>query len=238
MSTSNTTKMITNNEFVSRVVNNLKALTKDGHISKRFILSIGKIKAKFLIAQKLDEMTLFREDGIITSIPCFEMQAVEVKTCDVFEFRSCARVMKSTKKLPEGIFGKNGSGIISVTSVDELKDYSYITPQRVLDLKKRKYTRDTTRYYTIKDGYLYLPDSTNELLELRMIALDKQEAAMVSSCSGCNCDSVWEYEFVCPDRFMDLVIKDTLQEVGSIYRTSVEDANPNMEPNQKTQTIQ
>lgn len=228
--------MTTNNEFVSRVVNNLKAITKDGHISKRFILGIGKVKAKFLISQKLDEMTLFREDSIITSIPCFEMAPIESKHCDVFEFRTCQRVMKSVKKLPEGIFGKNGSGIISVTSVDELKDYTYISPKRFNDLKKRKYTRNTSRYYYIKDGYLYLPDSTNELLEIRMITLDKQEADAVSSCAGCNCKSIWEYEFVCPDRFLDLVVKDTLQEIGSIYRSSVEDANPNMEPNQKTTT--
>lgn len=229
--------MITNNEFVSRVVNNLKANTKDGHISKRFILGVGKIKAKFLISQKLDEMTLFREDDIITTIPCFEMRHVEAKSCDVFEFRSCQRVMKSVKKLPEGVFGKNGSGVISVTSVDELKEYTYISPQRFIELSKRKYTRDTSRYYTIKDGYIFLPNSDNELLELRMIALDRKEAEEVSSCAGCNCESIWEYSFVCPDRFLDLVLRDTLQEIASIYRTSVEDANPNMEPNQKTATI-
>jgi hypothetical protein len=90
--------MITNNEFVSRVVNNLKAITKDGHISKRFFLSIGKIKAMFLIAQKLDEMTLFREDDIIVTIPCFEMQSVDSKSCDVFEFRSCQRVIENPRE--------------------------------------------------------------------------------------------------------------------------------------------
>ncbi len=69
--------MITNGEFVSRVVNGLKALTKDSHISARYIAHIGKIKAKFLMGQKLDEMTLFKEDGLITTVPCFRFYKVE-----------------------------------------------------------------------------------------------------------------------------------------------------------------
>lgn len=229
--------MITNNEFVSRVVNNLKGLSKDSHISKRFILNTGRTKARFLIAQKLDEMTLFKEDGIITTISCVEFESVDSKSCEIFEFNTCSNVMKSIKKLPEGIFGKNGSGIISATNIEELVEYKYTTPNAFRKLNARsKYSRDTTRYYTIKDGYIFLPNSTNELLELRMVALDKKQAEEMSSCTECSCKSYWEYDFVCPDRFLDLVVKDTLQEVASIYRTSIEDANPNMEPNQKTAT--
>lgn len=230
--------MITNNEFVSRVVNNIKGLSKDSHISKRFILNTGKTKARFLISQKLDELTLFKEEGIITTVPCVELESVDSKTCEIFEFSTCANVMRSIKKLPEGIFGKNGSGIISATNMEELVTYSYITPNAFRNLQKRsKYSRDTTRYYTIKDGRIFLPNSTNELLEIRMITLNRKEAEDVSSCQECACKSIWEYDFICPDRFLDLVVKDTLQEIASIWRTSVEDANPNMEPNQKTSTI-
>lgn len=228
--------MITNNEFVSRIVNNIKALSKDDHISKRFILNIGRTKTRFLVSQKLDEMTMFKEEGVITSVPCVELEKVEAKLCGIFEFNLCRDVMKSKCKLPEGVFGKNGSGIVSVTNVEELEDYDYITPNRFADLRKRKYSRDTSRYYYIKDGYLYLPNSTNELVEVRMITLDKSKAAECSSCMECDCKSVWDYEFVCPDRFLDLVVKDTLQEIASIYRTSITDANPNMDQNQKSET--
>lgn len=229
--------MITNNEFVSRVNNNLKALTKDGHISDRFILNIGKTKAKFYMSQKLDEMTLYREDGIISTISCFELESVDYKTCCIFEFNICRNIMRSINKIPDGIFGKNGSGIISVMNIEGEEDYDYITPQRFAELKKRKYTRDTTRYYTISDGYIILPNSTTQILELRMIALDKKEASDVSSChQSTNCKSIWEYEFVCPDRFLDRVVGDTLTEIGTFYRTSVEDSNPNLDTNQKGKT--
>jgi hypothetical protein len=44
--------MITNGEFVSRVVNGLKALTKDTHVSARYIAHVGKVKAN----KYLDEL--------------------------------------------------------------------------------------------------------------------------------------------------------------------------------------
>lgn len=229
--------MITNSEFVSRIVNSIKALSKDGHISRRFILGIGAMKAKFLMSQKLDELTMFKEEGVFTHIPCFELSSVDVKKCDIFEFRVCDRIMKSDKKLPEGVFGKNGPGIIRLTNVDGSVNYDYIQPRKFSELKKRKYTRDTSKYYYVKDGYLYLPNSSNEIVEITMLATKGWEVLEVSSCSGGDsCKSFWEYDFVCPDRFLDLVVKDTLQEVASIYARSVEDSNPNMDPNSKGKT--
>jgi hypothetical protein len=110
--------MITNNEFVSRIVNNLKALSKDAHISRRFILGIGRMKSAFLISQKIDEMTMFKEEGLITTVDCFRLESVDVKSCEIFEFRLCQNLMKSVCKIPDGFFGKNGSSIVSVLSID------------------------------------------------------------------------------------------------------------------------
>ena len=234
--------MITNAEFVSRIVNNLRALSKDSHISRRFLLRIGKTKAKFLMSQKLDELSLFREDGIISTIECFRLKKIDSKSCSIFEFNLCDNLMRSVEQLPEGIFGKTGAGIVSVMSVDGGQEYHYISPQRYALLKRRsKYARDTSRYYYVKDGYLYLPNSTTELVEVRMFALDKAEAENACDCDDSkqpSCKSVWESDFVCPDRFLDLVVKDTLQEVASIYRSSQPDENPNMDEYQKSKTTE
>jgi hypothetical protein len=147
--------------------------------------------------------------------------------------------MKSCEKIPEGLFGKNGSSIISIISLDAGKEYNYITPRKYTDLKKRKYRSKNSGYYYIQDGYLFLPDSKNELVDITMILLDKDEADAVSECSNkVNCKSKLDSEFVCPDRFLDLVVRDTIQELGTFYRTSVQDENPNMDVNQKTKTVQ
>lgn len=226
-----------NKIFVSRVVGQLKALSKDGRISRRLVLSVGKDKARMLMSQKLDEMTLFKEDGIISHIGCFPMNEISTKECDIFEFNLCETVMKSKFKIPYTIFGKNGAGIISVTNVDRTVRYDYITPQRYDDLLKRKDRRKSSHFYTIQNEHIYLPDSTNELIEISMIALNKWELPIVSSCSNQDeCQSYWEYDFVCPNRLYESVITNTVQELAGTWASIVGDTNPNMDPNLKTKT--
>ena len=228
-----------NKEFVSRVVNGLKALQKDTHISKRYILSIGKAKSKFLMSQKLDQLSLFKEDAIISTIKCFRLKKDNLVTCDIVEFKRCKSLMKSTMKLPETLFGKTGAGILSITTIDGEKDFTYATPNAIINKGKRKYgNRVNQNFYYIRDGYLYIPNSEIELVDITLFALDGQEVEDASECSECSsCQSALDNEFVCPDRFIDLVLRETLQEVASIYRTSVADENPNWDENQKTQTV-
>lgn len=227
--------MVTNAEFVSRVANLLRANSKDGRVNKRTVLSIGRSKAAFLIAQKFDEMTMFKEDNVITEIPCFEFNQVEAKYCDIFEFRLCKNLMKSVHKLPEVISAKNGSGVVRAFSVDEDKVYTYTTPQKFIRDKKRKYQVTNNRFFYIKDGYMYLPDSTNELLDISVITLDRKLASSISSCGYKDgCKSVWEYEFICPERFYDMVVRDTVQELTSTWVQITPDVKPNQNENSRT----
>jgi hypothetical protein len=218
----------------------MKALTKDAHISARYIAHIGKVKAKLYMSQKLDEMTLFKEDSVISSVNCFKLEKIKTKDCGIVEFKLCDNIMKSCEKLPEGLFGKNGSSIISVMSIDGSKVYRYITPRKFVDIRKRKYRRKDSWFYYVQDEFLFLPDSNNELVDLTMIVVDKDAIEAVSSCSDNyqkpSCKSKLDSEFVCPDRFLDLVVSATIQEVGTFYRTSVADENPNLDENQKTKT--
>jgi hypothetical protein len=230
--------MITNSEFVDRCVGGLRANTKDGHISRRYILNIGMTKARYLISQKIDEMSMFKEEGVISYLNCFELSKVTHRSCDIFEFSICDNIMQSNHKLPEGFFGKNGSGIVAVSNLEgEL--YDPITPRAFQNLKKRNYILPGKKYYTIKDGRLVLPDDTNEIVDIVMFAAKRWEIDEKSGCgSDSNCKSRWEYEFVCPDRFLDLVVKDTIQELASVYRTSIEDENGNLDSNIKSSTEQ
>lgn len=232
--------MKTNREFVSRAIGELRLISKDNHVSRRLVLSIGRDKASMLMIQKLDEMTLFKEDGIISYIDCFDLENVPTISCGIYEFKFCKSVMKSVKKLPIGIFGKNGSGILMVSTIDGLEVFQYISPRGFANLQKRKFLINKDKYYTIKDGYLFLPDSEIETVTLSMFALDKSEIDKVSSCCEPEqkCKTKWEYEFVCPQRFFDVVARDTAQELAGIYRTAVVDENPNMDENQKSKTTE
>lgn len=230
-----------NKDFVARVVNNLKALTKDAHISRRFVLKTGKTKSAFLIAQKLDELSMSREVGITTTIPCFEMEQIETKDCGIIEFKLCRDIMRSTCELPELLFSKTGVSIFRVYSISDDYTYDYISPREFSQRFKRKHIIKNKKFFTVVGKYLYLLNSTSELVDVELITMNKEAAESLSTCKDPkvknNCISAWDKEFVCPDRFLDLVMRDTLQEVASIYRTSIEDENPNMDSNQKSQTI-
>lgn len=232
--------MRTNREFVSRISNDLKALTKDGRITRRHILAIGQDKAKFLLAQKLDELTLFREEDLSQHINCFELENLSSIECDIIEFRNCRSVMKSVKELPEGLFGKKGSGIISVTSIDGSIVFHPTNERAFRNIQRLKHTRDLSSYYLIKNKHLYLPNSEVEVVNIHMIATKRYQEKDASACCDkvLDCKSFWDYEFVCPDRFFDLVVRDTLTELANIYRTSVEDSNPNLDVNQKGKTTE
>lgn len=231
--------MNTNADFVSRVVNGLKALTKDGHVPRRYILRIGQDKASFMMSQKFDEMTLFKEEGIISYLDCFDMENIPSIKCGIHEFQNCKSVMKSIKPLPESITGKNGPGIFSVSTINGSVFFNYTNIRRYRHLLNLKYKLRPDNYFIIKDNFLYLPSSEVESLNLEMIALKKYEVVKASSCCKEDlCKSYWDYEFVCPSRFYSLIVEYTIQEVASFYRTSVEDSNPNLDPNLRSKTDQ
>lgn len=228
---------MTNGEFVSRVVNGVRALTKDDHISRRYILHIGRTKAKFLMSQKLDELSLFREDNIIKTISCFRLEKLDAVRCDIVEFKRCDDLMKSVNKVPETLFGKTGAGIVSVTNLDGSVSYRYSTPTYYQNSTRRKHKPKSDTTYYIQDGYLYLPNSTNEMVNITLFALNEKDAEDVSECVECDeCKGTWDYSFIVPDRFLDLVLRETVNEVASIYKRIPEDENPNLDSNQKSQT--
>ncbi len=230
--------MISNKEFVARVIGGLKLLTKDGHISRRYVLSAGKVFANTLLSQKLDEMTLFREEGIISTLRCFEMEQVENIECCIVEFRHCKSIMKSVNKLPELIFGKNGSSLVAVMTIDGSEVYDPQTPREAKNRKTRRYVRDNKKFYSISDGHLYTTGDETELLDMMVITPNLWELDEKSSCckEENKCKSYWDYEFVCPDRLLQTVIDKTIGELANVYRTSIEDTNPNLDENSKGKT--
>lgn len=230
---------MTNIELVSRIVSGLKAHTKDGAVRWRYLLSIARTKSRFFMSQKLDELTLNKEEGIKTEITCFPMKRIKGKDCGVVAFRLCDKIMQSCHELPETIYGKSGTGVLRVVNIDDSREYKYVTAKEYTRLKKRKYRNTEARYFTMKNNRLLLPDSENELVDITVIAVERADAQQLSECnsnSADDCHNAWEDDFICPDRFLDLVIQDTISEVANFYRTSVSDENGDLDEHQKTKT--
>lgn len=234
---------MTNAELVSRIVNAIKALNKDEHISRRYILNTARSKAKFLMSQKLTDISLFREDNLFTSINCFELKPDEIVRCSIVEFRRCHSLMKSKCKLPELVYSRFGNSIDSVVTIDGMTEFLPIDLTQYRLNQKRQHAKFVKQnYFYVQDGYLYLPDSEIEAVDIIVLTTEPEVADEVAGCNSKNdeseCKSVWDYEFVCSDKLLEPVIQETLKEILSSNKQIIEDENPNLTSIQKDRTTQ
>lgn len=227
--------MSTYGEIINRVSNTIRTLTKDDRIPKRHILEIFQGKLEFLLSQKLKDMSLHREDGLYTTLKCIELQNIDTYECDIVEFKSCNSVAKGIKKLPKIINSRFGPAIKSVTNIDDTIDYQKTTPSKYRNDNKREEPITKQQYY-IEDGYPYLPNSTTELINIRVLTLENYLVNEVSGCSKGNCKSYWDYEVPTSDKLTEVAIQETIKELSFTKQIPV-DENPNLDNNIKSKTI-
>jgi hypothetical protein len=230
---------MTNSEIVSRIINGAKALDKDSHISRRYVLNVARSKATFLMSQKLLDKTLYREDDLIKHLPCFPLKKISRKDCGIVEFKLCKSIMKSKDPIPGLIYSRYGNSIISISSIDGSELFYPITLKKYnLNQRREHASLVKQKYYYIKDGYLYLPDSEIEMVDIDLISLEPEKLNDISECETADCcKSAWDSEFVCSDKLLEAVITDTRNEVLSALNIP-KDENPNMDSNIKSQTSQ
>lgn len=236
---------MTNGEIVSRIINNIRAVNKDSRVSKRYVLKVAQTKSKFLLAQKLGDKSLFGNSDLFRTVRCFKMEKEDYIKCGILEFARCTSLMKSKEKLPETPFSKFGAGVVAVTTIDDSTVFEKITPHQFKINKGRPNAKLFKKnYYYIQDGYLYLPDSEIELVNVVLLPISEDEVNDKSTCKDCEddskdsggCKSVWDSKFICSDQLIESVIKDTLQEVFMALRIPV-DENPNLDSNIKSKTV-
>lgn len=228
---------MTYKEIVSRVVNSLNSVSKDNRIPKRYVLSVLKETGAFLLSQKMLDKTLYREEDLFKWIRCVELEEDDLVKCPIVEFRRCNSLMKSKKKLPKIIGSRYGYAVLVVATIDGNRRFSFSTLSDYTFLNSRKYFKKFkgTKYY-ISDGYLYIPDSEVEVVDMLVLTLDED----ADECSGCSekspCKSVWDTEFPLPAKFSNVVIQETIKEL-SLRLQIPKDENSNLDSLQKTQTI-
>lgn len=218
-------------EFTDTIINTLRLNSRDRFISRRHILSIALEKMKFLIAQKLLDRSLYREENLITNITCYELEEVEVVKCPIVEFRICSKIMKGTKKLPELIYSRYGDSIRLMSNVDTSERIDRTNPTDYIRDRKREGYREVPKYY-IKDGYPYIIDSNIEVVDLQLITLKVRDAEK-ASCEGTDeCKAEIAYEFIGSDKLTEVVRQETIKELMGTYMQIQPDERP--DGNEKT----
>lgn len=227
--------MISRDKAVSRVVNELRSLNKDEYFSRRAILQMLEDKAVFLLSQKLGEKNLYRESALYSHIPCFELEKIDVVSCEHIEFRTCQTLMKSVEKLPEVVYSKYGAGILNVTSIDGLNSFSAISARDYTTFRKRKFAKVNNLIYIEKGGYIYIPNFEVYAVNLDILTLRVEEIAEKSCQKGDCCKSYWDYPLVNSDKFAENVMREVIQEALGTFRSIPIDEQPDKDSNIKSQ---
>lgn len=215
---------MTNKEAVGKIINSLKYLSKDTHISRRYVLKVLRDLSKDFISKKLLDRTLGREQNLYTNISCFEMKKVEAIDCPIIQFRMCRTLMKSKLPLPEVIFSRFGASVRNITSVDGMFDFILTTPQQYKTEKKRQQQiKGQVFAYVGTDMHLYIPDEEIYVVDLDLITIKTED---VISCKNDECKSAWDYEFIVPDKMETVVFTEALKIISSTHKAIPQDPNP------------
>lgn len=206
---------MTYKEIVSRIQNSLNTLAKDTFIPRRFILSVFKSKAEFLMAQKLYDKTLYRETNLFKWINCVTMIEDDIVKCDKIEFKRCHSLMKSKKKLPKLLWSRYGASVFLITNIDGTKEYKLVSQAEYINLVNRRNSEKFLGKYAIlyPDNYLYIPDSEVRSVNVLVYTLD-EKADETTDCKDCEeCKSYWDTEIEISDKIREVVIQETLKEI-------------------------
>lgn len=227
---------MTYGELVSGVINSFNSVKKDMRIPKRYVLSVFKKNAEFIMSQKLRDRSLYREEDLFTWLNCVELKKEDIVSCPIIEFKTCKQLMRTKKKLPKILSSIFGYAILMVTTIDGDKEYKIKTLSSYNTLKRRSgFNKFKGNYAYIKDGYLYIPDSEVEAVNILLLTLD-EDSDEISNCCDPNlkCISIWDREVKVADKILTPIIQQTIQEVSMRFNIPV-DENSNLDVNVKTE---
>lgn len=227
---------MTYNDAVSQIQGSLNTLNKDMYIPRRLILSKLKANAKFLMSQKFNDKSLFRETNIFRWCRCIELEEIDAVKCGRIELQKCSTAMMSVEKLPDPIWSRYGASVLMVTNITDEKEYTVITPSKYITLSKTRGFEKFKGGYAIihPDGKISIPDSTVKRINILIYTLDEcTECKQDCDEKDSECKSHWDFEFIVSDKMEKAIIAETFNEL--MPRVQIpSDANPQGDPNIKS----
>lgn len=228
-----------NKQFVSEVVNDLRALNIDDRISSRYILSKARGFVELYIKRENDQRRLYDYDNIWLTVPCVEMVPSNDVECCGIVIPKCRNWMKSKEPIPELYLTVFGPCVRDVRSIRGDIEFYKSTPRDFEKAMKRRYIDHSVKYYWLENGHLVTPDTENSLVDITGFWKDRKKAKALSSCpQGCDpedviCNMPMDEEFDCPGYLEAQVKQDTVANLFNFYKRNVVDDIPNLSTNQK-----
>jgi hypothetical protein len=213
--------MLTNNDLIARVKNANKFVNSDDLISDRFIYNMLKSKASVLIKREINLKKLLFSDNLYQAYECICLIPAPGAECDL----GCP-IRRTKKKLPqieEGLYSYFIQGVFNTSNSEEL----FPTTIRDFINHTRLRIKTNRKYYTIRNGYLYVLDPDVESVNMYAYFTES-----IEDLDGTECMSMYDKQFKFPGYLTDTLIEMCTQSLMNYQRIpqDLEDNNRD-EPN-------
>lgn len=225
--------MLINREVISEIINDVRALGVDDRISERYVLSKLRTQLGLFLKREGDQLRLPYYDHIWTTIPCLEMETVDVQECLGITNSKITSVTRSKLSLPEIYSYKNGPIIKEVMSIDEGNVYQPSSPIDFNKIIKRDFVGNL-RYYWFRNGHLLIPNGP-DVVHFTACFVQQSAATALCSCNPTACVDIMEDEFPCPAHLLSTVKQETIKDIFSFYKRNVLDEVNDSDTNTKTE---
>lgn len=210
---------MTNREAISTVKRLFRQINADSLMSNKFVYSLLKKHAKWLIYRDSDKLRLLRKHKIYQKIKCLKViEAPGIDPCCGIRSVNCT-IFRTEVKIPSLYEDSEGVIIKSITSIDGWTDIILTTPssiKRMLNNPWKGKSKNKYIYAFFNDGYIYFPKNHLKMIEVEGLFTKKVDEKMnCGPCKDCDktpCPKFLDTDFVIPDyleaQMMDAVMKD------------------------------
>jgi len=173
-------------QVVSRLRNVIKAVKEDSFITDRFLYSVVLKYGKALIRRQDNENKIKMARGLFKKVPCYELTEVDKIEACCSGIKSNCTIMKTSNRLPAIMEGSYGPIIRGVSSIDDSTFAQPTTPQLYVSIaNSTNFKYNKTVYYWFLDGYIYLPNSTWEAVNIEAMWEDSVYDLQCNSDNKC-----------------------------------------------------
>ena len=216
--------MQTIGDIVSRVRGQVKAGSEDAFITARYLYSLIKKYAKFLMRRQDSANKLLKFNGIwqtLDFVDLIEVDKVESNCCGI---KSDCKIKRTRLKLPAFLEGYWGPLIRTVSSIDGSIECQPTSPGTYTSMtKSTTFKYNSTKYFWWMNNYLYLPNVEWDAI--------KVEGCWENDISKFNCDPSdncvprQRQQIYVPEFLFAEIESQVLQEAFATMKVPVEDAD-------------
>lgn len=224
---------MTNRQFVSEVIQDLRKLGADGAVSKEYILHKGRRIASIYIKGESDNRRLFRMMELFTFIDRLPLETASINSCVDFPI-DCDKFARSIIPLPE-LYSTTYGVILRVFTIDGKKEFTFITPHEYQYTLHRRFNNPAKGYFWLQENYLVIPNEFINEVNLGGMFVAPWEARRlgrnkipVEKDAQGFCKGPLDDTFICPGHLVGKVRQETVKDLyGFMMKgTQVEDERP------------